>query len=149
MNIKTILVPTDFSSDAEAALETAVDFAKAFSAKLTLVHAYNVDIPPAYGGIGGAVVLPQPIFDSLREAATASMDALLADIAKQGVSAEGRVVMGRASQVILDETERANADLVVIGTRGLTGLKHVVLGSTAERIVRLAHCPVVTVKSKE
>jgi nucleotide-binding universal stress UspA family protein len=56
--------------------------------------------------------------------------------------------MDHASRAILEEAERMLADLIVMGTRGLTGLEHLVLGSTAERVLRLAHCPVLTVKTK-
>jgi nucleotide-binding universal stress UspA family protein len=56
--------------------------------------------------------------------------------------------MEYASRAILDEAERLLADLIVMGTRGLTGLEHLVLGSTAERVIRLARCPVMTVRTK-
>ena len=76
------------------------------------------------------------------------MAALVKDVAEEGTDVEGRAVMDYASRAILDEAERLPADLIVMGTRGLTGLKHVLVGSTAERIVRLAACPVLTVKAK-
>lgn len=147
MEIRTILVPTDFSEDAETAVASAVELARIFKARLALLHAYHLDIPPVYAGWGGDFVNTQEVFDAIRGSAEASLDALQKKIASQGVEVEGRVVMEHASQAILDEAERLQADLIVMGTRGLTGLKHVVLGSTAERIVRLAPCPVLTVKS--
>lgn len=146
MKFKNILVPTDFSEDASAALETAIAFAKLFSSKLTLFHAYHLDIPPSYIGFSGEYATTQNILEPIREASEAAIERLVKDVRAQGVDAEGRVTMENSTQAILIEAERAGADLIVMGTRGLTGLKHVVLGSTAERIVRLAPCPVLTVK---
>ena len=76
------------------------------------------------------------------------MNRLVEDVAAKGVDVSGRVSMDHASRAILEEAERMLADLIVMGTRGLTGLEHLVLGSTAERVLRLAHCPVLTVKTK-
>ena len=150
MQIKTILVATDFSNDAETAVETAIELAKAFGAKLELFHAYHVEIPPIYAGFGGDFTRPEDILGPIREGAEATMNRLVEDVAAKakGVPVQGRVAMDHASRAILEEAERVLADLIVIGTRGLTGLEHLVLGSTAERVLRLAHCPVMTVKAK-
>ena len=64
------------------------------------------------------------------------------------MEAESEVVAEAPSFAIQEAAQRTSADLIVIGTRGLTGLKHVLLGSTAERTVRLAPCPVLTVKAE-
>jgi len=148
MQIKTILVATDFSRDAESALETAIEFAKAYDAKIKIFHAYHVEIPPIYAGFGGDFTRPEDILEPIREGAEATMKNLVEEVCAKGVSAEGRVSLEHASHGILDEAERVLADLIVLGTRGLTGIEHLVLGSTAERVVRLANCPVLTVKTK-
>ncbi len=147
MQIKTILVATDFSQDADAAVETAVEFAKAYGAKIELFHAYHVEIPPIYAGFGGDFTRPEDILEPIREGAEATMQKLVAEVATKGVAVDGRVSMEHASRGILDEAERILADLIVMGTRGLTGIEHLVLGSTAERVLRLANCPVLTVKT--
>ena len=148
MQIKTILVATDFSNDADAAVETAIELTKAFGAKLELFHAYHVEIPPIYAGFGGDFTRPEDILGPIREGAEATMNRLVEEVAAKGVPVQGRIAMDHASRAILEEAERVLADLIVIGTRGLTGLEHLVLGSTAERVLRLAHCPVMTVKAK-
>lgn len=148
MQIKTILVATDFSQDADTAIETAIELAKAFDAKLELFHAYHVEIPPSYAGFGGDFARPEDILQPIREGAEAAMDRLVKDVAEKGFDVRGRVAMDYASRAILDEANRLLADLIVMGTRGLTGLEHLVLGSTAERVIRLAPCPVLTVKTK-
>lgn len=147
MKIKTILVPTDFSQGAGAALDTAVGFATTFGARLQLFHAYHLDVPPLYGGFGGEFSTPFDILEPIRQEAESAMEQLVKEVAAKGVEVEGRVVMEHASTAIVEEASQLPADLIVIGTRGLTGLDHLLLGSTAERVLRLAHCPVVTVKA--
>lgn len=150
MTFKIILVPTDFSAHANVALETALEFAKAFNSEVHLVHGYYLDVPPSYiAGDATGFINPQDILEPIREAAEDSLATLIKETARPGIKLKGRVLMGHPAQVILAEAERLNADLIVMGTRGLTGLKHVFLGSTAERVVRMASCPVVTVKAKD
>lgn len=146
MDIKCILVPTDYSEDAKAALEAAIEFSKVFGAKIVLVHAYHIETPAVYGG---NFVAPQDILEPVREAAQSSMEQLIKELTARGVEVESRVVMEYPSHAILDEANKLPADMIVMGTRGLTGIKHVLVGSTAERIVRLAACPVVTIKAEE
>ena len=147
MKIQNILVATDFSEDARTAVDTAIDWAKEFGASLHVVHAYFVDVPSVYGGYGGDFLLPTDILAPVREAAEESVSELVAEARRRGVTVQGRAMLGDASNSILAEAERVEADLIVIGTRGLTGLKHVILGSTAERVVRMAPCRVLTVKA--
>jgi nucleotide-binding universal stress UspA family protein len=148
MQIKTILVATDFSEDADAAIEAAVEMAKAFGAKIELFHAYYIEVPPVYAGFGGDFTMPQDIIDPIREGAQAAMADLVKRIATSGVDVDGRVEMERSAKAILAVAERLRADLIVMGTRGLSGIEHLVLGSTADRVIRMAHCPVLTVRSK-
>ena len=148
MKISTILVATDFSEDADAAIETAIEMARAFGSRLELFHAYHVDVPAIYGGFGGDFSIPMDLLDPIREGAQASMAQLVERVAKSGVEVDGKVSMERPATAILNEAERLPADLVVMGTRGLSGLAHVLLGSTADRVIRLAECPVLTIRSK-
>ena len=148
MQIKTILSPTDFSSDADAALEMAIEFAKVFDARLELFHAYHVEIPPIYAGFGGDFTRPEDLLGPVREGAEDALKKLVESVAARGVEVQGRVEMDYASRAILSEAERVDADLIVMGTRGLKGIEHLVLGSTAEKVIRLAPCPVLTVKTR-
>ena len=90
MKIRTILVATDFSHDANAALEAASYLAKVCGSRLKLLHAYRVDIPAIYGKFGGDFVIPQNILESIRQAAEVSMAALVKDVAEEGTDVEGR-----------------------------------------------------------
>ncbi len=146
MNVNTILVPTDFSEDATEAVKTASELAKQFGAKVVLLHAYNVIIPLA-SPMGGAYALPDGFYEELRAQAVAQVEAAAKTLAESGVDATGVAVSATPSLAIVEEADRLPADLIVMGTRGLTGLKHVALGSVAERVVRTATCPVLTVKA--
>ncbi len=143
MQIRTIMVPTDFSESAAQAFESALGLAKTFGAHIYLLHAYQL---PVQLGVGEPVPLPQDFFDQLRKRAQQHVDEWIEKARAAGVEATGDVIQAIPGHAIAEVAERKNIDLIVMGTRGLTGLKHVVLGSVAERTVRLAHCPVMTVR---
>lgn len=145
MQVRKILVPIDFSSDSDHALEVAIELAKTFGAKLLLLHAYHL---PAQLTMPDQVGVPKEYWDGIRDAAKRRLGECRELAGKGGVDADLELVAEAPSFAISEAAERSNADLIVMGTRGLTGLKHVLLGSTAERTVRLAHCPVMTVKAK-
>ena len=145
MNVKTILVPTDFSADAEKALSTATELAKLFGARIVVLHAYHVDIPMT--PMAGVFALPQGFYEDLQSQATAQVEKLAKEAAAEGIEATGIALQESAAVTIAAQAESLPADLIVMGTRGLTGLKHVMLGSVAGRVVRTAPCPVLTVKS--
>jgi nucleotide-binding universal stress UspA family protein len=146
MDVKTILVPTDFSADAEKALSTATELAKLFGARIVVLHAYHVDIP-VVSSMAGGYALPQRFYEDLRSQATAQVEKLAKGAAAEGIEATGIALQEPAAVAIAAQAESLPADLIVMGTRGLTGLKHVVLGSVAERVVRTAPCPVLTLKA--
>lgn len=145
MEIKTILVATDFSESATNAIETAVEFAKKFEAQLIVLHAYRVEIPMASPMTAGGYVLPDGFFEQLGSHAREQVEATAREIEARGVKASGVAVEQSAAVAIVEEAQKRPADLIVMGTRGLTGLKHVALGSVADRVARTAPCPVLTV----
>jgi universal stress protein A len=146
MKIESILVPTDFSADAEKAIDTGCEFAKQFGAKLVVLHAYRLAIPIS-SPMGGGYVPPAGFFEEVRAQANDQVQKLTQQLVGRGLDVTGHAVEGAPSFAIVEEAERLGVDLIVIGTRGLTGIKHVALGSVAERVVRHAHCPVLTVKA--
>jgi universal stress protein A len=139
---QTFLVPHDFSEDAEAALDAAIELARRLGAELHLLHAYQqpVDVLSPYG-----VAVPANIGPELRAAALARLRKIAEPIS--GLRCEAHAVEGPAAIVIAEQAQALGADLVVMGTHGRTGLRHLLLGSVAERTVRAAHCPVLTVKA--
>ena len=144
---RRILVPVDFSEHSARALDDAIGLAKKFGAELHLLHCYEV-YPAGAVGFPYNVAIPETYEREIREAATARLTSWREKVTAQGVRAEQHLVMDRPSHGIAALAEKLPADLIVIGTYGLTGLKHVLLGSVAERTVRHAPCPVLTVKRR-
>jgi nucleotide-binding universal stress UspA family protein len=143
---RKILIPVDFSDHASRALELGIELAKAFKAKLHLLHCYQINV----GAISPyGLVIPESFDRDIREAATRQIEQWRDKVAAQQVDVEAEVSPIFPSEAIASTAERIHADLIVMGTRGLSGIKHVVLGSVAERTVRIAPCPVLTVKAKD
>jgi nucleotide-binding universal stress UspA family protein len=145
MEVKQILVPTDFSSHAEKALEAAMGLARRFDAKLHLLHAYHLPVTVA---TPEHVVIPRDFWTSVREAASKKLSGLVEKVRGEGLEAEAHLTEMAAAPAITETAEKLNIDLIVMGTRGNTGLKHVLLGSVAERTLRTAPCPVLTLKDR-
>lgn len=140
--VSSILVPTDFSDGARAALREAISFGVRFGAEIHLLHAYDLSV---LVGIGESVVIPQTAYDRVREAAQRQLEELAETALEAGVPCKIHLVQGRPTSVIEDYARSLSADLIVMGTRGATGLDHILLGSVAERTVRAAPCPVLVV----
>ncbi len=147
MKIETILVPTDFSEDADKALRVATELADKFDARIELLHCYHVELPIATP-MGGGFALPDGFLEGVRAHAEGKISQIVDEASGAGVEVTGRAREGTPSETIADEATRSSADLIVMGTRGLTGLKHVVMGSVAERTIRLAPCSVLAVKTE-
>lgn len=148
MKLETIVVATDFSEAANHAVAVAVEYAKHFESELILVHAYRVDIPVASPLTGGGYILPDGFYEQLSSQAKTHVEQAASEIAADDVAAVGIAVDQPAASAIIETAEERKADLIVMGTRGLTGIKHVALGSVADRVVRMAPCPVLTVGDK-
>jgi nucleotide-binding universal stress UspA family protein len=151
MTWKTILVPHDFSTSANHATAIARDEARLHGGTLVLLHVIEL---PAQLGPDALIVPPEtgaPI--SLKEYAIRGAEAHLQDIAdrlaKDGVTARGVVVIGAPVDEINRAVDREHADLVVMGTHGRTGFRHLVAGSVAERVVRSSKVPVLTIRHPE
>jgi nucleotide-binding universal stress UspA family protein len=145
-SFRTILVPTDFSPHARVALDTAIDLAKTFGGKLHLLHAYHLPIQLA---MPDQIVIPQTFWDEVRKSAEHKLDEERDRASRAGVQATTELVPDSPAVAAVEVARRIGADLIVMGTRGLTGVKHVLLGSVAERTIRTAPCPVLTVKHAE
>ena len=142
--IRKILVPVDFSDPNEAAVAAACDFARTFGSEIVLMHAYVIEsyfLPEAatlYDPEAGARLLEacQRMLDVQRDSITARGVQHVSTRLKDGIPATEIVAMARIER----------ADLIVMGTHGRTGLSHAIIGSVAEKVVRTAPCPVLTVR---
>lgn len=145
IRIRRILVPTDFSSHSRRALAWATTLARPFAAETVILHVMEPPLAPAVPiGIGGAAIAS--ITDEMRRYLGDQLDQLARTEVPQGVRVRPSLREGRAFLEILEAVREEAADLVVIGTHGRTGLRHVLLGSTAERVVRRSPVPVLTVR---
>lgn len=138
--IRTILAAVDFSTEARFALDWATSLAEDEGADLVLAHAVSLPF-----GVGAQeVAMPDPAQSGAEAAARESLESLREELGD--LVSELIVDSGPADGIIVAAANRMKADLIVTGTRGRTGLGHVILGSTAERVVRTAPVPVVVVK---
>jgi len=141
---KRILCPVDFSEFSNAALEDAAGLAKAVGGELTLLHAFQ---NPAYVlPMQGYVGLGEDFFTKLRGQLEDEVASQARPLREQGIAVRTDVLEGVPYKVIVDQAKEMQADLIVMGTHGRTGLAHALTGSVAERVVRLAHCPVLVTK---
>jgi nucleotide-binding universal stress UspA family protein len=139
---RRVLVPSDFSPDADLALAWARVLVEKTGGKLIVQH--SCDLPVLLSG--SAELARASIQKSIETSAREKLAAIRQTLA--GCDVETVVSHGRADAAILDAAETAKADLIVMGTRGRTGLAHVLMGSTAERVLRRSHLPVVTLKTR-
>lgn len=144
-SVPRILVGTDFSSTAAVAVDWAVELARQQGAHIELIHA--VTVPPSVPEyVSPSAIAPGPIFDEeVRRAALGRLEKEAASLRERGIEVDTWLALGTPSMVICDRAAEISALAIVIGTRGLTGLRHLLLGSTTERVVQKAPCPVLSV----
>lgn len=145
IRLAKILVPVDFSDASRKALRYASAFAAQFQAKLFLVHVVEFNV---VGSDFGLVELSQ-IEADMRESAVQRLADWLKHEVGAGISVDARVQCGRPYLEILETAKTEDVDLILIASHGHSSLAHVVLGSTVERIVRHAPCPVLVVRPAE
>jgi universal stress protein A len=144
LKLSRILVPLDFSGKSRQALDFAVPLAEEYEGKILLIHV----VEPAYtaapfpGEMGGLAADSRIAVEASKE----MLSALARELVPRELFGKTMVRIGPAYHEIIEAADELEADLIVIATHGYTGLKHVLLGSTAERVVRHAHCPVLTVR---
>lgn len=141
LEMATILYPTDFSANAEAALALASALAREGHGRVVVLH---VERPPlaTLGGTAGVPPLPTE-YDRQR------LEEQLQSIkpSRPGIAVEHRLEYGDPASVILKTAHEIGTDLIVMGTHGRTGLRRLLMGSVAEQVVRKASCPVLTVRT--
>ena len=146
ITIKTILYPTDFSDYAQNAQKYAVELAKKFKAKVVLLHVASI---PTYPVAYEIAVDIKALDDEIQTAARKRLDKIQEEIAAEGLKVETQLAIGQPFAEIVAAARNVNADLVVLATHGLGPVKHMLMGSTAEKVVRKAPCPVLTVRHPE
>ncbi len=146
ISIKNILCPIDYSIFSERALTYAIEFAKKYQTKLYLIHVldiriYDINDPELYS----VNIVEKETIDKLRERLLRCVN----EETKGRISVEAIIVQGVPFSEIIKASKEYKIDLIVLGTHGRTGLSHAIMGSVAEKVVRKAPCPVLTIRHPE
>jgi nucleotide-binding universal stress UspA family protein len=144
-SIQHILVAHDFGETAENALSFALSLAKKLGARVTILHVYEA---PVYAFPEGPTLTPE-VVAQIEQAAAAALAGIAERARRPGVAIGTEVRQGSAWREIDAAAREGHADLIVIGTHGRRGIARALLGSVAEKIVRTASCPVLTVHAPE
>jgi nucleotide-binding universal stress UspA family protein len=143
--IQRILVPHDFSDTADRALAFALDLAEKLGASVTVMHAYEV---PTYGYPGGPAMSAETA-GQIERAARTALEGVATRARRPGVDVGTVLRQGFPWSEIVALAAEGKASLVVMGTHGRRGFARMLLGSVAEKVVRMAPCPVLTVHGAE
>jgi len=141
-----ILVPTDFSPPSSAALAMAKALAAQFGASIHMIHVLHDPYATAAYASDVYGYLPAGLRETWQREAQTHLDAQLAPAERAQFRAATRVIFGTPARAIVDYANENAIDLIVMGTHGRGGVAHLLLGSVAERVVRTADCPVLTVR---
>jgi nucleotide-binding universal stress UspA family protein len=140
--VRRLLVATDFTETSNVALDWAIDLAAPLGASVAVMHAYEI---PIVGFPDGALIATADIALRIADSAKAALDGAVEQRRGRGVPLEALLREGVAWEEINKVADELDADLVVIGTHGRRGLARALLGSVAEKVVRTAHRPVITI----
>lgn len=147
INLTRVLVPVDFSPLSKKALRYATRLAQQFRAELNIFHVVEPEVPPAFDGF---MIAPPVVSSGSSASCAGQLRSLVNLVRKAGVAdVNSTVRTGLAAFEIVEAAKELDVDLIVIATHGYTGWKHFAIGSTAERVVRAAPCPVLVVREKE
>jgi nucleotide-binding universal stress UspA family protein len=149
VTLKHILVATDFGEAADAAFAYGREFARTFSASLEILHVADDVFARGFGADGFLASYPEMQRD-VEEAAAKRLDAMVSDEDRAVLNARTVIrVSSSPAMAIVDYAREAQVDLIIMGTHGRGAMAHMLMGSVAERVVRLAPCPVLTVRHPE
>ncbi len=147
LRLKKILVPIDFSEPSKKALRYAVPFAESFGARVDLVHVVEPTYYPAeMAYMSGEMANLEEVVE---KNARLQLETLASEVIPGQCRGEITVHTGVPFKEIAGTAKELESDLIIISTHGYTGLKHLFMGSTTERVVRIAPCPVLTVREQE
>lgn len=148
MVIKRILVPVDFSDPSLRALDYAIEFSRQRKSQLIVLHVVEPVYYPMAGEMYGVGLDLGNVYEEIERAARAQLSRLAGTLRARRVAVRTLLSLGTAHQVIVESAKKLKADLIIMSTHGRTGLSHVLMGSVAERVVRTAACPVLTVPGR-
>ena len=147
IQLRKILVPTDFSESARHALTYAISFAREYSAEVTLLHVVE-DVAVSYASDLFPVPMAE-VFNEISAYARKELGALASEVRSRGVEVREVVIQGKPAAEILRVAREETFDMIILGTHGKGVLDQALFGSTTERVVRKAPCPVLTCRVAE
>jgi nucleotide-binding universal stress UspA family protein len=147
MQFRHILAPTDFSAYSKKAVVSALELARKFGAKLTILHVVELPPYPVEGYVPPGV--SATFLEDLERQATQDLAQLVPEAESSNLEVVRLVAVGSPYRTIIDTAEAEQVDLIVMATAGRTGFSHLLMGSIAERVVRTATCPVLTIRPRE
>jgi nucleotide-binding universal stress UspA family protein len=147
MQFRHILAPTDFSDYSKTAVAAALELAKKFGAKLSILHVVELPPYPVEGYVPPS--LSATFLEDLEGQATQDLAELVPEAEAAKIEVARLVAVGTPYRKITETAEAEHVDLIVMATAGRTGFSHLVIGSIAERVVRTATCPVLTMRARE
>src|SRR5215471_9753438 len=148
MQFRHILAPTDFSEYSKNAVISALELARTFGAKLTILHVVELPSYSSADFVAGYATWPK-LLEDLERQATEELAQLVPEAASSDVDVVRRVAVGSPRGKILDTAEAEQVDLIVMATAGRSGFSRLIMGSVAERVIRTATCPVLTIRPRE
>jgi len=146
--IERILVPVDFSDPSLQALDYAIEFGQRFKPEFVVLHVVETIYYPLSGDMYGPGYDVGRVYQELERAGREQLARVAAKLRKRRLTARTLLSIGSAHRVIVETAKKLKADLIIMSTHGRTGLSHVLMGSVAERVVRNAACPVLTVRGR-
>ena len=152
---KKILCPTDFSEPSYKALKAADELAKEFSSELILIHVLSpVQVFPASPGFAPGqpvsnTYLPEDIAGDIEGHAMESLKLTIKEKVSEEVKSKTALLNGIPAEEITRYAEDSKVSVIIMGTHGFTGWRHLLLGSVTEKVVRLSTCPVITIPAHE
>ena len=145
MHLNKILVPVDFSDHSKIALSHASEIAQSYNAQLQILHIIEETMHPAFSLSGKSSIFD--LIPGIEDDCRKRTEKMVSETVPSQVKYDVHIKGGSVASDIIRFAKENSTDLIVIATHGLTGLEHMLLGSVTEKVVRMAHCPVFTVKS--
>ena len=149
VGFKRIIVPIDFSDCSKRALEYAAATARAHSSKLTILHVFEESFVKPYVNAANSEEEANEIIKEIERVNDSKYDEFLKTIGLEGVDYEKLLIKGIPETEIVEIAMEQQANLIVMGTHGRSGIKHLLIGSTAEEVVRTVHCDIIIVKPEK
>jgi nucleotide-binding universal stress UspA family protein len=147
--ITRILVPVDFSDPSLEALDYAIEFGRPFKPEFVVLHVLEPIYYPGPGDMYGAGYDMGSVYRELERAAREQLSRLASTLQKKRLTVRTLLRVGTAYHAIVATAKRLKADLIIMSTHGRTGFSHALMGSVAEKVVRSAACPVLTVRGQK